>query len=129
MKNKNHMKKFPPQLHLLFCLNSFRQIKGASEKKVLSFHRFKNVVKTALKFIKKNNSDYVPEENTSGDSVMLLYPHNIHSMSEISGIDKTPNLQKTTLQFYKSIISAYHMRARLEYDSDLAFLNHRITTL
>jgi len=124
MKNKNHMKIFPPQLQLLLCLNQFKQNKIISDEKVFSILHFLEVEKLSLKFIIKEIGDINPEENTSGRIEMPLYLNNINLKQEFTEIEKTRSIQKSTLQLFKNIISTFRFKAKLEFDSCLVVRIH-----
>ena len=124
MKNKNHMKIFPPQLKLLLCLNQFKQNRIASEDKFFSILHFLKDEKSVLKYMLKKLSDIVPEENTSGGKGMPLYLNNIRLKQELTGIEITRSFKKSALQLYKNTISTFRFKAMLEFESCLAVRIH-----
>ena len=128
MKNKNHMKTFPPQSHFLFCFKPSKQNKKTS-KKICFFLRSLNVEKRVLKFnLYTNNSDITPEENTSGEIFVPLYRRNSQSMSKKTGDEKVEKQQEAPLTLNNGIISTFFSKVKVEFDSGLAVLFSRKTT-
>ena len=119
MKNKNHMKIFPPHSQFLFCFKPIKQSSSTSQKICLFLHSL-NVEKRVLTlhlFI--NDKVITPGKNTPGETVIPFSQIITHSISDKTGTEKIKNSLKPPLPLFKGIISTFLYKAGNEFDSSL----------